>query len=86
MTFHKTTKIDKKTGKPIWQCIYCRLTIPSDREGVGCFCSGIKGLGDAVHYGLAAIGIKSRGCGGCSKRRVILNRLVPFRKKPAGKG
>lgn len=51
--------------------------VPEDSER-------IRGLGDAVAHATKLIGIKP--CGGCQRRRELLNRLVPFggQESPAG--
>jgi len=40
-----------------------------------------RGLGDAVADWIAAVGFKAkRCCGGCTKRKQLLNRWLPFRR------
>jgi hypothetical protein len=38
-----------------------------------------KGLGDTIAKITSAVGIKP--CGGCAKRQMYLNRLIPYKKK-----
>lgn len=40
----------------------------------------ILGLGDAISKVTSKLGI--RECGGCARRRALLNRVVPFKQKP----
>ena len=41
---------------------------------------GLRGAGDVVARATKLVRIKP--CGGCKKRQALLNRLIPFGKKP----
>ncbi|GAH52660.1 unnamed protein product [marine sediment metagenome] len=39
----------------------------------------IKGLGDVIHEVMKSLGIKE--CAGCKKRRALLNKIIPLKKR-----
>ena len=79
---HKT--FIEETGETV-----CALSI-CDKDDVDLCCPTCdmydgpsRGVGDVVKRATSAVGIKP--CGGCQKRREMLNRMMPFKDKDKDK-
>jgi len=75
-----TTKTD---GAYQHECRFCGVVRTSDRPVYMRSCDGAppqsRGLGDTVAKVTRRLGV--RKCGGCGRRQLLLNRLVPYRRR-----